>query len=103
MSTCGEEDLRSWGGQGKAEQDKAEVFTSHYCLWLSMCLAVYSAQWRNLGWECLLGAMLPVRACEEAQDAEFASRVSDRKDVSCEEDSHLPTFIGLSSFLNRVT
>lgn len=50
-----------------------------------------------------MGAMLPVRACEEAQDAEFASRVSNRKDVSCEEDSYLPTFIGLSSFFNRVT
>lgn len=44
-----------------------------------------------------------MRACEEAQDAEFASRVSNWKDVSCEEDSHLPTFIGLSSFKNCVT
>lgn len=53
------------------------------------------------GWECLMAARLPVRAC--TQGAEFASRVSNRRDISCEEDSRLPTFIGLSSFQNHVT
>lgn len=41
----------------------------------------------------LLGAMLPMRACDGAQEAEFAFRVSNRKAVSCEEDNHLHSLV----------
>lgn len=58
------------------------------------------AELGNSGWGCLLAARPPVRAC--AQGAEFASRVPSWRDISCEEDSHLPTLTGLSSFKNHV-
>lgn len=41
----------------------------------------------------LLGAMLTVRVCNGAQEAEFAFTVSNQKDVSCEENSHLCSLV----------
>ena len=65
-----------------------------FWVWRSLC------QLGNSGWGCLLTVRPPVRAC--AQGAEFASRVPGWRDISCEEDSHLPTLTGLSSFKNHV-
>ena len=67
-------------------------------VFLAVALPVLS--WVTWGWGCLLAARSAVRAC--AQGAEFASRVPSWRDISCEEDSHLPTLTGLSSFKNHV-
>lgn len=41
----------------------------------------------------LLGAMLPIRVCSGAQEAEFAFIVSNQKDVNCEGNSHLCSLV----------
>lgn len=59
----------------------------------------------GVGWDgwMPLGCHTPMRVCEGLQKLEFTSRVTIREDVSSEGDSHLPTFIGLSSLKNHVT
>lgn len=47
----------------------------------------------ELGVGYLLGAMLPIRVCSGAQEAEFAFTVSNQKDVSYEENSHLCSLV----------
>lgn len=50
-----------------------------------------------------LGCCAPSKGVRGAQEAEFMPRVSGQKDISCEEDSHLATVTGLSSFKNHVS